>query len=276
MSKGKLSIALSMTLFVLLMSLVLSSGGLGAILPPPGVRRVASIYLWTTYNPIYSKFSAMSPEAVTAIVWDYRGLDTLFETVVFYLAIIASIAVMRGIESTRKTSGDLGKAGLSLIVKSVTKITLGMIIAVAASIALHGHLTPGGGFQGGASAAVAPLLMLVVFSRIYMELKGVTKNSMLVLRSIGLLGVGTTVFLAVIIAYTTGKTALVFQNQPKTIYPVGLPASISGMLTSGTLLFFNIFEMLAVAAGFTIIFLLLAIPEEEVLRVLRGEKSSGH
>ncbi|WFO75552.1 sodium:proton antiporter [Desulfurococcaceae archaeon MEX13E-LK6-19] len=282
MDKGKVSIALSMVLFVLLMSLVLSSGGLGTILPPPDLRRIASLYLGTTYTPWRPEFSVMSPEAVTAIVWDYRGLDTLFETVVFYLAIIGSIAIMRGIYAKKKEI-DLNKAGLSLIVKSVTKITLGMIIAVAASIALHGHLTPGGGFQGGASAAVAPLLMLVVFSSLYMEMKGVTKNTMLMLRSIGLLGVGITAFLAIIIAYTAGGTAFVFQNQPKYVYQdhtrlqlTGLPASINGVLISGTLFFFNLFEMLAVAAGFTIIFLLLAVPEEEVLEVIRGEESGGH
>ena len=282
MKGGNVSIALSMVVFVLLMALVLSSGGLGLVLPPQDLRRIGSIYLATTYTPWRPEFSVMSPEAVTAIIWDYRGLDTLFETVVFYLAIIASIALMRGISSTGK-SVDLEKAGLSLITKTVTKITMGMIIAVATSIALHGHLTPGGGFQGGATAAVTPLLILVIFSSLYMEARGITKNSMLVLRSAGLLGVGFTAFAAVVTAYLTGGQAFVFQNQAKYFYynntrivATGIPHSIDNILISGTLFFFNLFEMLAVAAGFTIVFLLLAIPEEDVMNVIRGEESGSH
>ena len=267
-TKENLVIAISMALFVLLLSLVLAAGGLGYILPPPQVRLIASWYLRVTFNPFERLFSAMAPEGVTSIVWDFRGLDTLFETTVFYLAIIGSIAIARGVIGGHKEV-DEKKLGLSLIVKSVTRISLGMILAVAASIALHGHLTPGGGFQGGASAAVAPLILLVVFSRYFIEKHGITKNTMLILRSIGLFGIGMTAFIVVIIALASGAPAFVFQNQPKTIAPTGMPFEIGGALTGGTLWFFNVFEMVAVAAGFTIIFLLLAIPEEEYKKILR-------
>ncbi|RLG83564.1 MAG: sodium:proton antiporter [Thermoprotei archaeon] len=268
--RERIAIAISIVIFVLLLSLVLTAGGLGYILPPPKIRDIPLIYLIRSYWPFSKYFTVMSPEVVTSIVWDFRGLDTLFETVVFYLAIIASIAVMRGIFSSKKEV-DLAKLGMSPIVKTVTKITIGMILAVAASIALHGHLTPGGGFQGGATAAVVSLVMLVVFSKYYLETHGVSKNSMLVIRSLGLLGVGLTAFIVVIIGLLNGVNAYVFQNQPKIVADVGMPVTIGGALISGTLWFFNLFEMFAVAAGFTIIFLLLAIPEKEVLEQLKKE-----
>jgi len=260
-------IVVSVILFVLLVALALSIGALGTLLPPLSVREIAKWFLKTTFDPHNRLFSAMAPEAVTAIVWDYRGLDTLFETAVFFLAIIGSVAIMRGISSKL----EVGR-GLSLIVKTVTKITLVMILAVAASIALHGHLTPGGGFQGGAAAAVAPLLVLVIFSIYFLEARGVTKNTMLVLRSAGLIGIGLTTFLTLLIALPTLTNAYVFQNQPKAYASVGLPYEIGGSLTGGSLLLFNIFEMFAVAAGFTLVFILLAIPETEVLKMLRGEE----
>ena len=261
----------SLIMSTAVLALATASGGLGYVLPLPHVRELAYWYLITVLNPSSKVFTAMSPEAVTSIVWDYRGLDTLFETSVFFLAIIGSIALMRGIRIVPERLRNYS-SGMSPIVKTVTRITAGMIIAVAASIALHGHLTPGGGFQGGATAAVAPLLIMVVFSIYFIIKSGVTEERMLVLRTAGLMGIVLTAFSACIIAASLGVQAYVFQNQPKSSAGVGLPATIMGSLTSGTLIFFNLFEFFAVAAGFTIVFLLLSIPENMVRQALRGVK----
>ncbi len=267
---GRIIGILVITLFIAVFSLVVAMGGLGYMLPPENVRELARQYLLIAYNPSNRTFTVFSPEVVTSIVWDFRGLDTLFETMVFYLAIIGSVALARGIKPS-KPEKDISKYGLSPIVKTVTRITVGMILAIAASIALHGHLTPGGGFQGGATAAVVPLLILVIFSRYYLEAHGVRKNVMLAIRSFGLLGIGLTAFIVLIIGFMRGTHAYVFQNQPKPDAPVGLPAMVNGQLFSGTLWFFNLFEMFAVAAGFTIVFLLLSIPERDVLKYLKEE-----
>ncbi|MEM0025354.1 MAG: Na(+)/H(+) antiporter subunit B [Zestosphaera sp.] len=264
----------SLIILVLTISLAFNSGALGYYpLPLPGVRLLASWYLYTTLNPQYPVFTAMSPEAVTAIVWDYRGLDTLFETAVFFLAIVGALALMRGIslKVVLDSKNDNSDGGLSLICKTATKILVPLIIAVSASIALHGHLTPGGGFQGGSAAAVAPLLILVIFSVYFLLSKGVSEKPMLVLRTVGLLGIYFTALAAVFIGLFTGLNAYVFQNQPKFNAPVGLPAQISGALISGSLFFFNIFEYLAVAGGFTLVFILLSVPEEIVKSFVSGE-----
>ncbi|MET1160388.1 MAG: MnhB domain-containing protein [Thermoprotei archaeon] len=247
----------SIILFVLGLGTLLTLAG-GLYIPSTSVRQLASYYLNTTYNPWNRFFTAMSPEGVTAIVWDYRGLDTVFETAVFYLAIIGSIALGRGLLKYSKPAGELG---LSLIPKTVTRITTVMIIAVAVSIALHGHLTPGGGFQGGATAAVAPLLILVIFSHYFLLEKGVSKDLMLVIRSLGLAGIGIVAVIVYFIASALGFPAFILQNQPKELAPIGMPSHLDGQLISGTLWFFNIAEFFAVMAGFTIVFLLLAVPE---------------
>ena len=254
-------------LFIIGFSLVITIAG-NYIIPSQGIRSLAKYYLYLAYNPWHRNFTVMSPEAVTSIVWDFRGLDTVFETAVFYLAIIGSIALGRGIVKYSKPEGELG---LSLIVKTVTRISAVMIIAVAASIALHGHLTPGGGFQGGATAAVAPLLILIIFSHYYLLEKGVTKDLMLFLRSLGLTGIGIVAIIVYLIALPQGIHAYVLQNQPKPDSSIGLPAYINGQLISGTLWFFNISEFFAVMAGFTIVFLLITIPE----RAFKKEEEEG-
>jgi len=52
---------------------------------------------------------------------------------------------------------------MTKIVKIVSLIILNPIIIFGLYVISHGHLTPGGGFQGGAIMAGATVLMLVVF-----------------------------------------------------------------------------------------------------------------
>jgi multicomponent Na+:H+ antiporter subunit B len=252
----ELAVILSLILGVSVLLVLAAS----ILIPGVEVRQLAFFYLYTTINPWFQNYTVNSPEAVTAIVWDYRGLDTLFETSVFYLALIAGLALARGLFSeTPQGSFNEKTHGLTTIVKTVTRVTAPMIIAVGASIGLHGHLTPGGGFQGGATIAVIPLVFIVVYSTLFLIARGVTSNKMLVLRSIGLLGIGFTTIATFLIGLAIGRFAYVFQNMPKPGAVVGLPADINGALISGTLWFFNLFEMIAVAAGFTIAFIILLL-----------------
>lgn len=63
---------------------------------------------------------------------------------------------------------------MDLIVRATVKLVVIMIVSISASIALHGHLTPGGGFQGGSAMAVASLLLFAAFSKFTLERKGLT------------------------------------------------------------------------------------------------------
>jgi len=265
-------IAVAIIVFILVLSYAVALGAMGAALPPPDLRELAKNYLKLTINPWARNLTVMSPEAVTAIVWDFRGLDTFFETAVLYLAIIGTVAIYRGIRASRRAVESEEGSGMSPIAKSVTKITLPMVLAVAIAIALHGHLTPGGGFQGGSTAAVIMLLVLVVFSLQFSMRIGITKGSMLALRSTGLLGVAVTSVLVLILGLLIGYQAFIFQNQPKAYAPIGMPAALDGMLISGTLILFNIFECLAVAAGLTLTFILVLTHEEEIRSAMKGDK----
>jgi multicomponent Na+:H+ antiporter subunit B len=265
-------IVVSLVLLVAILSMALSMGGFGFAMPPSDVRTLARIFLNTTFNldDKYRYISAMSPEAVTAIVWDYRGLDTLFETSVMFIAIVGALAISRGAgEKLLKTS--VSKQGMSLITKTITRITIVMILAVAASIALHGHLTPGGGFQGGATIAVVPMLLIVVFS-LYLFSKMMTVYKAVTLRSIGLIGIALSTFIVLIIALLYGSSAYVFQNQPKIYSQYGLPSYIEPIVLGGTLLLFNTFEAFAVAFGFVALFILFTFPEDVMKNIIIGDE----
>lgn len=57
----------------------------------------------------------------------------------------------------------MNEHGMSVIVRTVTRLIYGLAIVFGFYVIMHGHLTPGGGFQGGAIVASAFALLLVAF-----------------------------------------------------------------------------------------------------------------
>lgn len=55
--------------------------------------------------------------------------------------------------------------GMSIIVKTVTRIMVGFIFMYGLYIILHGHLTPGGGFAGGCIIAGSFVLIYLAYGR---------------------------------------------------------------------------------------------------------------
>lgn len=88
---------------------------------------------------------------VTAILLGYRGLDTLGEvSVLFAAASAASLVFAIG----GKQQTDAGKKAGFIFATSAGPL-VPFLMLLGAYIILHGHLTPGGGFQGGAILAAA-------------------------------------------------------------------------------------------------------------------------
>ncbi len=98
-----------------------------------------------------------SQNLVTAVVVTYRGLDTLGEVTILFLA-AAIIAFSLKKESEKRT---LRKN--SEIFKSAAKLLIPIISMLGIYIFINGHLTPGGGFQGGAVIASGVILMFLAF-----------------------------------------------------------------------------------------------------------------
>jgi len=270
---GDIVVGIALAVIVIVIVLAFTAPGLliAGILPREDIRNLAKNFLIYAVNWQRKEFWVSSPEVVTSGVWDYRGLDTLFETAVFYLAIIGATSVFRLLETKihRKKPGELG---LSIIAKVGARIMAVLIIVASISIAVHGHLTPGGGFQGGSAFAVAPLVLIAAFSRVLLDKLGFTKEKMLGTRVVGLLVIA----LVALIPISLG--GFVMQNQLKlwsifTGYPTGILEPF--LWISGSLFFYNIAEFLAVGAGFTILFILLSLPEELYRKDLEGGGTSG-
>jgi len=59
------------------------------------------------------------------------------------------------------------RAGMSLIVKTITRLVASFILLFGIYIVLYGHLTPGGGFAGGVIVACSLILMLLAFGKTF-------------------------------------------------------------------------------------------------------------
>jgi multicomponent Na+:H+ antiporter subunit B len=59
--------------------------------------------------------------------------------------------------------------GMTVIVKTITRLIAAFIFLYGVYIVLHGHLTPGGGFAGGVIIATAFVLLILSFGTIEMK-----------------------------------------------------------------------------------------------------------
>jgi multicomponent Na+:H+ antiporter subunit B len=57
------------------------------------------------------------------------------------------------------------RAGMSVIVKTITRLVASFILLFGIYIVLYGHVTPGGGFAGGVIVACSLILMLLAFGK---------------------------------------------------------------------------------------------------------------
>ncbi|MDP8214762.1 MAG: Na(+)/H(+) antiporter subunit B [Candidatus Euphemobacter frigidus] len=92
---------------------------------------------------------------VTSVVVNYRGFDTLGEVTILFTAALGVGAVL----SIGRKKNNIKHQPASLILRTGCRFLFPLILLVGAYIFIHGHLTPGGGFQGGAVVASAFLLI---------------------------------------------------------------------------------------------------------------------
>ncbi|MEN8177059.1 MAG: Na(+)/H(+) antiporter subunit B [Pseudomonadota bacterium] len=102
-----------------------------------------------------------APNLVTAVVVTYRGLDTLGEVTVLFLS-AAVVGLLLGVTGKQEKAAEQPqKTASSELVQTTVQYLLPMIFLFGAYIFLNGHLTPGGGFQGGAVIASGVLLLFL-------------------------------------------------------------------------------------------------------------------
>ncbi|MGF6961737.1 Na(+)/H(+) antiporter subunit B [Paraburkholderia youngii] len=109
-----------------------------------------------------------APNIVTGILITFRGFDTLGEVAVLFM-VAASVGVLLKEESATSTAvadeAALARRPAGEIVHTGKQVLLPMIFTFGGYVIVNGHLSAGGGFQGGAIVASAVMLMLLARPR---------------------------------------------------------------------------------------------------------------
>jgi multicomponent Na+:H+ antiporter subunit B len=105
-----------------------------------------------------------TPNVITGILLTFRAFDTLGEVaVLFMVAAVIGIVLGAGGQGSegRPAAASKQMQQASEIVQSGAGILFPLIAIFAAYIIMNGHLSAGGGFQGGAVIACGVLLLLL-------------------------------------------------------------------------------------------------------------------
>ncbi len=136
-------------------------------------------------------------------------------------------------------------AGMTVIVKTISRIMFPFIFLFGTYVIFHGHLTPGGGFPGGViiAAAVAMLVLAYGLERV---LKSTSFLQAEILDTLG----SMTIALVCILGLIFGAYFL------ETIFPLGV---LGQLFSGGNFLWLYIGVGIKVAAGILLILLAMLL-----------------
>ena len=134
---------------------------------PFGVNRIGIPSDEATVSGYYlnnTKEKSQVANVVTAIVVNYRGFDTLGEVTVLFLATTGLASILFRRKEEDEDFERINKPSSSLL-QTGSKFLFPLVVLLGIYVFIHGHLTPGGGFQGGAIIATGFLLMLIAYQK---------------------------------------------------------------------------------------------------------------
>lgn len=143
---------------------------------------VAALYLWGLgglpafghyrgpYGDVLNRVAVPErhvTDVVAAVNFDYRGIDTVGEEFMLFAAVAGVTLLLRTErEEEEDPPSDEEEARVAERAggtsEAIRLLCLGMVaptVLLGLYVITHGHLTPGGGFQGGVILAAAPLLI---------------------------------------------------------------------------------------------------------------------
>jgi len=105
---------------------------------------------------------------VTAIVADYRSFDTLGEITVLFVSSLG-VAMLLATPRAKRMKLDFHP---NFMLRVGSRALFGIILMTGVYIIIHGHLTPGGGFPGGAMIASSILLLYLADDKFRAKVTG--------------------------------------------------------------------------------------------------------
>ncbi|THB64212.1 MAG: sodium:proton antiporter [Desulfovibrio sp.] len=157
----------------------------GDPMSPPNDYRLSKHFIENTME------ETSVPNIVTAVLADYRGFDTMFETAVIFTAALACFFLLRtwgrrpskpdnvymhlltGVHVRLKHGKTLSPQSRTfarveseilrydLVTSTVCRLMIPFIQLFALYVVAHGHHSPGGGFQGGVILGASFLLLAI-------------------------------------------------------------------------------------------------------------------
>lgn len=254
------------------------SGRVRGIVLAAGIAAVAVIYLVAAHGiPAFGHYrgpygdilNATAPRVrqvanvVSAVNYDYRGLDTLGEEFILFTAVAGVALILRerhdetDLPEDRQRDRAIGRfvPAQTEAVRAAGFLFFGLTVLFALYVILHGHLTPGGGFQGGSILASAWALAYLAGSyHLYHKVSPQTVSEgfdSLAAGAYALIGLAT---------LATGAAFL--QN----VLPYG---QLRNLLSAGTIDVINCAVGIEVAAAFVVVF-------GEFLKQLVAIRERGH
>jgi multicomponent Na+:H+ antiporter subunit B len=111
-------------------------------------------------------------EAVGVTTFDFRGFDTLGEEFILFTAAVGVLVLLRVQRASEEVAAEPRSAGLptarSSSLRSIATALVGPFLLLGMYIVVHGHLTPGGGFQGGVILMTGMLLIYLGGSHLHL------------------------------------------------------------------------------------------------------------
>jgi len=152
--------------------------------------------------------------------------------------------------------------GMSKIVRTITSAVFPFVMIYGLYVIAHGHLTPGGGFQGGAVVASSLAMILVAYGSVWVVGR-IKEKHLSILESLGAIGFIGLGFLGIILVlfYSSYegsffKNFLIGQNTIPIFNEIG--KGLSNINTAGVLPLMNFAVGLKVIAGLFVIVLVMA------------------
>ena len=181
---------------------------------------------------------------VASVTFDYRGVDTMGEEYILFAAVLGVAILLRAQrdETEQPPDEDAADRHAPATSNAVRVIGLGLVgpvVLYGIYLVVHGHLTPGGGFQGGVVLATAALL--VYLSGEYVTLRRVSPE----LVTDASEAVGAAGYVAVGLLGVAAGTAFLAN-----VLPLGQPGQL---LSAGTIPPINLAVGLEVAGGFVLL-----------------------
>lgn len=190
---------------------------------------------------------------VTTVVFDYRGFDTLNEEFMLFIAVVGVLVLFRAMPTDKQEHPRPARQS-----DAVRTFALGLVSLLALFslyIILTGHLTPGGGFQGGVMLASA-IALIYLSGNLEAFLRVTPKKALDIYEAIGVGGLAL---------YGVAVLAMghpFFEN----VIPLG---ETGHLLSAGSLPLLNFLTGIAVTMGMVV---LMRAYLREVLEGSEGEE----